>query len=47
MREVRLGEKLGSMGCMGNEHAVGKKVVARGEREKLELLTNTGEGTLA
>ena len=25
---------LGSMGCMGNEHAVGKQVVARGGRRK-------------
>ena len=27
-------KKLGSMGCMGNEHAVGKKVVARGGKRK-------------
>ena len=27
-------KKLGSMGCMGNEHAVGKKVVARRGKRK-------------
>ena len=33
-------QKLGSMGCMGNEHAVGNKVLARGLLE-LVLCRNT------